>query len=198
MPAMHDTRASIVAALGARSLVLVGMMGAGKTVMGRRLAEHLKIEFLDTDCEIESAAGMTIPEIFERHGETYFRDREGRVVERLIGGGPRIVATGGGAFANTSTRATIKSRAVSLWIKADFDVLMRRVRKRGNRPLLKTADPEKTLQDLMALRYPLYAEADMMVVSRDGPHEVLIAEMLSVIESYLCPSRERSMATRNR
>lgn len=182
----RDARAaSIVAGLGDRSLVLVGMMGAGKTVTGRRLALHLGLEFIDSDGEIEAAAGMTIADIFSRYGEPYFRERESLIVERLLRDGPRVLATGGGAFIHPETQATIKARALSLWIKAEFDVLMRRVRKRANRPLLKTADPEGTLQRLMADRYPVYAGADMMVVSRDGPHETVVNDMIVALEAYL-------------
>ncbi|HEX4768144.1 MAG TPA: shikimate kinase [Lichenihabitans sp.] len=182
----RDARAAaIVARLGSRSIVLVGMMGAGKTVMGRRLASHLGLDFVDSDHEIEAAAGMTIADIFARHGEPYFRDRENRVVERLITDGPRVVATGGGAFVHPGTRATIGLHGLSLWLKADFDVLMRRVRKRSNRPLLRTPDPEGTLRRLMNERYPVYAEADIVVVSRDGPHEATVADMLAAIEATL-------------
>src|SRR5258707_105495 len=136
---------AIVAALGARSVVLVGMMGAGKSSIGRRLAVRLGIPFVDADTEIEAAAGMTIPEIFESHGEPYFRAGEGRVIARLLDGGPQVLATGGGAFMNADTRATIRARGVSFWLNADFDVLLRRVRRRTDRPRLTTADPEETL-----------------------------------------------------
>ena len=183
--------AAIVDALGDRSVVLVGMMGAGKTVMGRRLAAQLSLDFVDSDAEIEAAAGMTIPELFALHGELYFRERETRVVERLLRGGPRVVATGGGAFINQNTRAAIKTLGLSLWIRADFDVLMRRVRKRSNRPLLQTPDPEGTLRRLIAERYPVYAEADVTVVSHDGPHEVMIGAMIGAIETHLVPGAAR-------
>ncbi len=173
--------------LGQRPIVLTGMMGAGKTVMGRRLAAHLGLDFVDSDIEIETAAGMSIPDIFARHGEPFFRDRENRVVGRLIGGGPRVVATGGGAFIHPSTRAAIKSGSLSVWIKADFDVLMRRVRKRSNRPLLRTPDPEGTLKRLMAERYPVYAEADVTVESRDCSHDVMVDAMVSAIAGRLRP-----------
>ncbi len=167
------------------------MMGAGKTVTGRRLAAQLGVDFVDSDGEIEAAAGMTIPDIFSHYGEPYFRERENRIVERLIREGPRVVATGGGAFIHPETRATIKAHAVSLWIKAEFDVLMRRVRKRSNRPLLKTPDPEGTLQRLMAERYPIYADADMVVVSRDGPHEAVVNDMIVAIETHVAAPRGR-------
>ena len=168
-------------------MVLTGMMGAGKTVMGRRLAAHLGLDFVDSDIEIETAAGMTIPDIFARHGEPFFRDRENRVVGRLIGGGPRIVATGGGAFIHPATRAAIKAGSFSVWIKADFDVLMRRVRKRSNRPLLRTPDPEGTLKRLMAERYPVYAEADVTVESRDCSHDVMVDALAAAIARRLVP-----------
>ncbi len=189
--------APILAALGDRSLVLVGMMGVGKTVMGRRLAARLNLDFVDSDCEIETAAGMTIPDIFERYGESYFRERENRVVERLIREGPRVVATGGGAFVHPGTRATIKERAISVWIKADLDVLMRRVRKRTNRPLLRTPDPEGTLRRLMTERYPVYAEADVTVISRDGPHDLVVGEMLCALKAHLCPTDARGLCSRS-
>ena len=187
-PARFDAlsrSAFIVGRLGTRPIVLIGMMGAGKTVIGRRLAQHLKLDFVDSDVEIETAAAMTIPEIFARHGEPYFRDRENRVVGRLIGGGPRVVATGGGAFIHPATRDVIKAEALSVWIKADFDVLMRRVRKRTNRPLLRTPDPEGTLKRLMAERYPVYAEADVTVASRDCPHDVMVDEMAAAIAVHV-------------
>ena len=177
--------AVLLARLGARPIVLTGMMGAGKTVMGRRLAAHLGLAFVDSDAEIEAAAGMTIPDIFARHGEPFFRDRENRVVDRLIGAGARVVATGGGAFIHPATRAAIKAGGLSVWIKADFDVLMRRVRKRSNRPLLRTPDPEGTLKRLMAERYPVYAEADITVESRDCSHEAMVDQMVAAIAAKL-------------
>lgn len=186
-PAAAARASAILRQLGPRPIVLTGMMGAGKTVMGRRLASHLGIDFVDSDIEIETAAGMTIPDIFARHGEPFFRDRENRVVGRLIGGGQRVVATGGGAFIHPSTRAAIKSGSLSVWIKADFDVLMRRVRKRSNRPLLRTPDPEGTLKRLMAERYPVYAEADVTVDSRDCSHEVMVDAMAAAIAGRLLP-----------
>src|ERR1700742_1457753 len=133
--------AEIIAALGMRSVVLVGMMGAGKSTIGRRLAARLRLPFLDADTEIETAAGMSIPDIFETHGEPHFRDGEARVIARLLDGGPGVLATGGGAFLREDTRARIGRQAVSIWLKADADVIMRRVRRRADRPLLRTADP---------------------------------------------------------
>ena len=178
-----DARAkAIVSALGSKSLVLVGMMGAGKTSVGKRLAARLGLDFLDADAEIESAHRMTIPEIFAKHGEAYFREGERKVVARLLDSGPRVIATGGGAFIHAATRSRIKQQAVSVWLKADFDVLMRRVRKKSNRPLLQTPDPEGTLLRLIEERYPIYAEADHAVVSRDGPHEIVIEDILRILE----------------
>ena len=175
--------AAIVAALRGRSIALVGMMGAGKTVVGRRLASRLGLGFVDSDHEIEAAACMTIPEIFARHGEAYFRDRECRIVSRLVAADMRVVATGGGAFIHPATRAALQARCLSVWLKADFDVLMRRVRKRQNRPLLHTPDPEGTMRRLIEDRYPVYAEADVTVVSRDGPHEAVVEEIFAAIET---------------
>jgi shikimate kinase len=176
---------AIVAALKGRSAVLVGMMGAGKSSIGRRLAVRLGIPFVDADTEIEAAAGMTIPEIFDAHGEPYFRAGEARVIARLLDGGPQVLATGGGAFMNADTRATIRARGVSFWLKADFDVLLRRVRRRTDRPMLKTADPEETLKRLMAERYPVYAEADATIVSRDAPHEKIVDEIIDELARRL-------------
>ena len=176
---------AIVAALGRRSVVLVGMMGAGKSSIGRRLAARLGIPFVDADTEIEAAAGMTIPEIFDAHGEPYFRAGEARVIARLLDGGPQVLATGGGAFMNADTRAAIRARGVSFWLKADFDVLLRRIRRRTDRPMLKTADPEETLKRLMAERYPVYAEADATIVSRDAPHEKIVDEIVDALARRL-------------
>jgi shikimate kinase len=173
------------AALGTRAIVLVGMMGAGKSSIGRRLAGTLDIPFVDADSEIEKAAGMTIPEIFELQGEDYFRAGEARVIARLLEGGPRVLATGGGAFMNEQTRALIGERGVSVWLKAELDVLLKRVRRRADRPLLKTDDPAATLEKLIALRYPTYALADVTVMSRDVPHETIVAEIIAALSARL-------------
>jgi shikimate kinase len=170
--------AAIVAALGRRSLVLVGMMGAGKSSVGRRLAARLSVPFVDADAEIEAAAGMTIPEIFDIHGEPYFRAGEARVIARLLDGGPQVLATGGGAFMNTDTRSAIRAHGISFWLKADFEVLVRRVRRRTDRPMLKTDNPEETLRRLIAERYPVYAEADVTILSSDAPHEKIVDEII--------------------
>jgi shikimate kinase len=173
--------AAIVAALGRRSIVLVGMMGAGKSSVGRRLAARLAIPFVDADGEIEAAAGMTIPEIFSIHGEAYFRSGEARVIARLLDGGPQVLSTGGGAFINPKTRAAIRAKGISFWLKADFDVLLRRVKRRSDRPLLKTDDPAETLKRLMDERYPVYAGADVTVHSRDVPHEKIVDEIIAAL-----------------
>ncbi|MEO8669248.1 MAG: shikimate kinase [Bauldia sp.] len=171
--------------LGDRAVVMVGMMGAGKSSVGRRLATRLGLPFVDADTEIEHAANASIPDIFERHGEAYFRDGERRVIKRLLDGAPKVLATGGGAFIQPDTRADIQARAISVWLKADRDVLMARVKRRGNRPLLKTADPEATMEKLIEERYPIYAEATIQVQSRDVAHDVVIDAILAGLDEYL-------------
>lgn len=170
--------------LGARSLVMVGLMGCGKSSVGRRLASRLDVPFIDADDEIERAAKKTIPEIFADHGETYFRDGERRVIRRLLQNGPQILATGGGAYMNAETRAAIRTGGIAIWLKAELPVLMRRVMKRDNRPLLKVDDPEGVMRGLMEARYPVYAEADLIVESRDVPHEVIVDEIVTMLESH--------------
>src|SRR5437762_11701471 len=162
--------AEITSALGARSVVLVGMMGAGKSTIGRRLSARLRLPFLDADTEIEAAAGMSIPDIFETHGEPHFRDGEARVIARLLDSGPAVIATGGGAFMREETRKRIADKAVSIWLKADIDVIMKRVRRRADRPLLQTEDPQATVTRLLELREPVYRTADLTILSRDVPH----------------------------
>ena len=154
------------------------MMGSGKTVVGRRLAARLGLDFIDSDQEIENCAQLSVTEIFARHGEPYFRDREHKVVSRLVAGRPRVIATGGGSFIHPDTRALIKERCLSVWLKAELEVLLRRVRKRPTRPLLQGPDPEGTLRRLIEIRYPVYAEADLVVVSREGPHEQVVDDIL--------------------
>lgn len=180
----HATE-SLVTLLGDRSIVLVGLMGCGKSSVGRRLASKLGVAFVDADEEIERVAAKSIVEIFTDHGEDYFRDGERRVIARLLGNGPQVLATGGGAFINPETRAKIKERGVSVWLRADLPVLMRRVSKRDTRPLLKTADPEAVMRDLMDKRYPIYAEADITLESRDVPHDVIVSEALAAIRAKL-------------
>src|SRR5215468_8442141 len=181
--APHD--APLAAALGRRSIVLVGMMGAGKSSIGRRLAARLGIPFSDADAEIEEAAGMSIADIFEAHGEPSFRSGEARVIARLLEHGPQVLATGGGAFINPLTRAKIDEKGISVWLKADVDVLSRRLRRRSDRPLLRTADPTATLTNLLAARNPIYGEANLMVMSRDVPHDVIVDEIVTALRSEL-------------
>ena len=179
---------ALVAALGRRSIVLVGMMGAGKSSVGRKLASRLGLAFVDADSKIEEAAGMSIPDIFETRGEAEFRSGEARVIARLLDGGPQVLATGGGAFMNSVTRTLIRTKAMSVWLKADFDVLMKRIKRRSDRPMLKTADPAATLKHLMDVRYPIYAEADVTVESRDVPHEAIVDEIIEGLRGRLQPA----------
>jgi len=176
---------ALLAALGRRSVVLVGMMGAGKSSIGRRLGQRLGIGFVDADAEIEAAAGMTIAEIFARDGEAYFRSGEARVIARLLDQGPQVLATGGGAFMNGETRAGIGQKGISVWLKADFEVLMRRVKRRSaDRPMLQ-GDAAERVRHLMEERYPIYAEADVMVMSRDVPHEAIVNEIVAALAERL-------------
>ena len=172
-------------ALGHRSIVLVGLMGAGKSTVGKRLATRLGLMFKDADNEIETAAKLTIPDIFAIYGEPSFRDGEERVIARLMREGPLVLATGGGAFMRETTRARIAEGGVSIWLKAELDVLMRRVRKRGGRPLLQTEDPEETLRQLMAQRHPVYATADVEVISRDVAHDRVVQDVMEALDAYL-------------
>src|SRR6202045_3088461 len=155
--------AEITAALGTRSIVLGGMMGPGKSPIGRRLSARLRLPFLDADTEIEAAAGMSIPDIFETRGEPQFRDGEARVIARLLDSGPAVLATGGGAFMREETRGRIGAKAVSIWLKADADIIMRRVRRRADRPLLQTPDPAATVGRLIEEREPPYQQADLTI-----------------------------------
>lgn len=187
--------AALVAAMGTRSIVLIGMMGAGKSSIGRRLAKRLELPFVDADTEIELAAGMTITEIFEQHGEPYFRAGEARVLARLLDQGPQVLATGGGAFMNPGTRELIRAKSISIWLRAELDVLMRRIRRRADRPLLQTADPEATLNRLIEERYPVYAEADLTLQSRDVPHEVIVEEIIAAIADHFNGARRAPEGT---
>jgi shikimate kinase len=184
--ASTSQEAEIIAALGTRSIVLVGMMGAGKSTIGRRLSARLRLPFLDADVEIEAAAGMSIPDIFETHGEPHFRDGEARVIARLLDGGPCVLATGGGAFMREETRDRIRDKAVSIWLKADVDIIMRRVKRRADRPLLQTADPAATVGRLMGEREPVYQHADLTIWSRDVPHEKIVDECMDALHVLLC------------
>ena len=169
------------AALGNRNLVFVGLMGAGKSAIGRMVAQDRGLSLVDSDHEIERVSRMTITELFAAYGEAEFRALETRVIERLLQAGPRVVSTGGGAFINPNTRQRIKESGVSVWLKADLDVLWNRVSRREGRPLLKTADPKGTLRALMDDRYPIYAEADLTVISRDVRKEVIVKDVLATI-----------------
>ena len=167
--------------LGNRSVVMIGLMGAGKTSVGKRLAASLDMPFNDADQEIERAAGKTISEIFAENGEAYFRDGERRVIARLLGEGPKVMATGGGAFMNAETRERIAASGISVWLRADLDTLMMRVSRRDNRPLLKSPDPRAVMEKLIGERYPVYALADVTVDSRDVPHEVIVEAVLRAL-----------------
>jgi shikimate kinase len=178
--------AAILSLLGSRSIVLVGMMGVGKSSIGRRLAARLGVPFVDADAEIEKAAGMSIVDIFARHGEADFRSGEARVIARLLDGGPQVLATGGGAVMNADTRVAIKAKGVSIWLSAELDVLMRRINKRKNdRPMLQTADPAATLRELLVAREPVYAQADLTVQSREVPHDAIVSEIMTALAAFL-------------
>jgi len=179
-------RAELRAALGQRAIVLVGMMGSGKSSVGKRLAARLGLPFIDADVEIETAAGMSIPEIFAQRGEAEFRDGERRVIGRVLSTrAPLVLATGGGAFMNAETRAKIAELGISVWLKAEAEVLMRRVRKRSNRPLLQTADPDATLRRMLAEREPVYALADLTLMSRDEPLDIVIEGAIAALDLHL-------------
>jgi shikimate kinase len=192
--ASGSQEAEITAALGTRSVVLVGMMGAGKSTIGRRLSARLRLPFLDADIEIEAAAAMSIPEIFETHGEPHFRDGEARVIARLLDNGPAVLATGGGAFMREETRSRIRLQAVSIWLKADADIIMRRVKRRVDRPLLQTADPAATVGRLIEEREPIYQHADLTIWSRDVPHEKIVDECIDALHTWLCAGGTASAA----
>jgi shikimate kinase len=179
-------RADLRAAIGQRAIVLVGMMGSGKSSVGRRLGARLGLPFVDADVEIETAAGMSIPEIFAQRGESEFRDGERRVISRILTTrSPLVLATGGGAFMNAETRERVGQLGISIWLKAEPEVLMRRVRKRSNRPLLQTADPEATLRRMLAEREPVYALADLTLLSRDDPHDVVVEDAIAALGALL-------------
>lgn len=186
----------IKAQLGRRNIVLVGLMGCGKSSVGKRLAAKLGMPFIDADEEIEKVAAKTISEIFADQGEDFFRDRERKVIGRLLSSGPQILATGGGAYMHEGTRQAIRDMGISVWLRAELTVLMRRVGKRDTRPLLKTGNPEATMRKLMDTRYPVYAEADITVESRDEPHEIIVTEIVNrLAEVVKCPVRALSQAS---
>ncbi|MBO0130120.1 shikimate kinase [Agrobacterium burrii] len=186
---MNETNLSVPATLGEqaraklgrRNIVFVGLMGAGKSAIGRMVAQQLKVQFIDTDVEIERVSRMTISELFATYGEEEFRALETRVIKRLLRGGPKVISTGGGAFINDNTRRHISRGSISLWLKADLEVLWERVNKRDHRPLLKTENPKATLAALMEKRYPVYAEADLTIESRDVRKEIIVTEVLAAI-----------------
>ncbi|MGH6761374.1 MAG: shikimate kinase [Phyllobacterium sp.] len=179
------TAASLREKLGRRSVVLVGLMGAGKSTVGRKLASMIGLRFLDADAEIETVSRMTIPELFEAYGEAEFRDLERRVIARILEAGPMVLATGGGAYMNEQTRRAIADDGISVWLKADLDVLFDRVGRRHNRPLLKTPDPRATLGKLLEDRYPVYAQAAITVMSRDEKKDVIAQEVIDALVQYL-------------
>jgi len=187
-----DLTPEVLARIRKRSIVLVGLMGAGKTTVGRRLADALKMPFMDADHEIEAAAGLTVSDIFEKYGEDDFRDGERKVITRLISGEPCVLATGGGAFMNDETRALINERAVSVWLKAELDLLLERVLRRNTRPLLKTGDPRDILGKLMDERYPIYSEADVVVESGEGPHGRVVSAIAEALSQWSAEKGETS------
>ena len=181
--------AIVAGGLGRRSIVLVGMMGSGKSSVGRRVALRLGTPFVDADAEIEKAAGMTIADIFSVRGEAEFRSGEARVIVRLLESGPQVLSTGGGAFMNCDTRAAIAAKGISIWLNAEFEVLMKRIRRRHDRPLLKTDDPGATLHRLMRERYPIYALADLAVQSREVSHDRIVDEIVDALAGHLQSAR---------
>lgn len=184
-PAESGLESAVIRALAGRSIVLVGMMGAGKSSIGRRLASRLGIPFIDADTEIESAAGMTIPEIFEKHGEPYFRAGEARVIARLLDNGPQVLATGGGAVMDSQTRALIGQKGISIWLKADIEVLLKRTKRRNDRPLAEK------IKDLLPVREPIYAQANIIIQSRDEPHDTIIDEIMGELPKCLGLNAEK-------
>ncbi len=180
----------INARLEGRTIVLVGMMGAGKTTVGRRLARRLGLDFIDADAEIEAAAGRTVAEIFAEDGEPFFRAGEERVIARLLKSGPRVLATGGGAWMSPATRKAVSERGVSVWLRAGLDVLMERVSRRPGRPLLATEDPRAVMKELMEQRHPLYARADITVESRDAPHQAIVNDIIHALADWLAPRED--------
>src|SRR6266516_369422 len=193
--ASTSQEAESTAALGTRSVVLVGMMGAGKSTIGRRLSVRLRLPFLDADTEIEAAAGMSIPDIFEAHGEPQFRDGEARVIARLLDSGPAVIATGGGAFMREETRSRIGAKAVSIWLKADVEIIMKRVKRRADRPLLQTEDPVATVSRLLEAREPVYRTADLTIGSRDVPHDRVVDECIDALRARLCADAPSAQPT---
>ncbi len=168
-----------------RTVVLIGLMGAGKTCIGRRLASRLALKFVDADDEIEAAAGCSVEEMFERHGESAFRDGERRVIASLMATPVHVLSTGGGAFMDPRTREAIHERAISIWLRAELDLLLKRTARRNDRPLLKEGDPKEILENLMTERHPLYDTADIVVDSTDDPPEVIVERALSALRQHI-------------
>jgi len=184
-----EKSSAIRQSLGHKSVVLIGLMGAGKTAIGRRLANRLGLSFTDADNEIERAAGQSISDIFAEYGEAHFREGERKVIARLLNGGPQVLATGGGAYMNETTRKNVARKGISVWLKADLDVLLERVGRRDNRPLLKRADPEQVMRKLIDERYPVYAKADITVHSRNVAHETIVGEIMDALQRALTDRR---------
>jgi len=178
--------------LGTKSIVMIGLMGAGKTTVGRRLAQRLELPFIDADHEIERAAGMSVSDIFEQHGEDHFRDGERKVIARLLSNGPQVLATGGGAFMDAETRENIADTGLSLWLKCSHKLLMKRVRKRGGRPLLEADNPDAVMQELMGKRYPVYGLADLSIVSRDVSHSTIVNDAIRALYAHFDPDLEQT------
>ena len=176
-----------------RTVVLVGLMGVGKSAVGRRLARRLDLPFIDADAEIEAAAGNSIEELFRQHGEAEFRAGERRVIARLLEGEPHVLATGGGAFMDPETRSLVRARGISIWLNADLDTLVERVSRRNNRPLLKNGDARQTLSDLMAIRNPVYAEADITVASVDRPLGEMTVRVADALQDWIAAHPERAL-----
>lgn len=197
-PESQQLAAHVAEALGNRTIVMVGLMGCGKSSVGRRVASRLQLPFIDADDEIEKRAGQSIEDIFAEHGEVFFRDREKLVIASLLDQGPMVLATGGGAFIAPETRAVIKETSISIWLKADLPVLMRRVSRRDNRPLLKTKDPERVMRDLIDERYPIYAEADITVESREVPHDLIVEDILTALSESPLLANKSSKGTASR
>lgn len=179
--------------LGTQTIVMVGLMGAGKTTIGRRLAQRLNLPFVDADHEIERAAGMSVSDIFAQHGQDHFRDGERKVIARLLEDGPQILATGGGAFMDAQTRQNITNSGLSFWLNCKHGLLMKRVRKRGGRPLLETADPDAVMQDLIDQRYPVYGQADLSIVSRDVSHNTIVNDAIRALRAHFDPDLEQQI-----
>jgi shikimate kinase len=188
-----QTQENVAAACGPlpRTIALVGLMGAGKTTIGRRLARALGVPFRDADEEIERAAGLSVQEIFDRHGEREFRRGEMRVIARLLEEAPHVLATGGGAFIQADTRALLRERAVTVWLRADLDTLMKRVSRRDHRPLLKQEDPAAVMRRLMEERYPVYAEADVVVDTTSGPHGGAVRAVIEALKAWKAEGAQR-------